>query len=92
MSTKMSTSTYDEIIDELYKGRNQKNPISKTEYWYEDIIYGYYDKDVPTYRVIQDDMITIYGISRGLYTYTSTADKSITLSLIEITKIEQRVY
>lgn len=92
MSTKMSTSAYDEILDDLYKWLNQKNPIGKTEYWYEDIIYGYYDKNVPAYRVIQDDMITIYGISRGLYTYTSTADKEITLPLIEITRIEQRAY
>ena len=58
----------------------------------EDILYGYYDPKTPNYRVLEGDMITIYGSAKGLYTYTSTENKEITLPLVEITKIDQKAY
>ena len=60
--------------------------------YYDDIIYGIYDASVARYRVLEDDMITIYGISKGLYTYTSTLGSKVTLPLIDVRRIDQRAY
>ncbi len=64
---------------------------SDTDYM-EDIIMGYYNPKVASYRVLEGDMITIYGVSQGLYTYTAKNDEKVTLPLIEIEKIDQKAY
>ncbi|MBR3325756.1 MAG: hypothetical protein IKG22_00325, partial [Atopobiaceae bacterium] len=40
-------------------------------------------------RSLEDDEITIYGVSKGLYTYKSTLGGNITIPLVGIEKIEQ---
>lgn len=39
---------------------------------YDKIIYGAYKKDIVTSRVLEDDIITVYGTSNGLLSYQST--------------------
>lgn len=58
----------------------------------EDIVYAYYDPKTSNYRILEGDMITIYGIAKGLYTYTSTENIQITLPLIEVEKIDLKEY
>lgn len=56
---------------------------------YNSIIFVYYDKSITSSRILEDDTITIMGISKGLYTYKSTMGGQITIPLISVDKIEQ---
>lgn len=56
---------------------------------YEMVVYCEYDPDLIDYRLLEEDMITIYGTSYGLYSYESVMGGKITLPAIIIDKIEQ---
>ncbi len=56
--------------------------------YYDDIILVYYDPSITPSRVLEDDMVTIYGLSRGLHSYESPLGLTITLPLISVSKIE----
>lgn len=56
---------------------------------YNKMIFLIYDPNIVSSRVLEDDMITIYGNSCNLYTYTSTFGGDITIPLIYVTMIEQ---
>ena len=53
------------------------------------LYFVYYQKDIVSSRVLEDDYITIYGVSEGLYTYQSTMGGKITVPLIYVEKIDQ---
>ncbi len=40
-------------------------------------------------RILEDDIITIYGVSVGTVTYTSTLNMQITIPAILIDRIDQ---
>lgn len=50
--------------------------------YYTDTIYVTYYPEEGEDKILEDDIITIYGTSQGDYTYTSTIGASITLPLI----------
>ena len=56
---------------------------------WDNIIYGYYSSSIVSSRVLEDDTITIYGVSQGLYTYESTMGGHITIPLVQVDKIDQ---
>ncbi len=56
---------------------------------YNKIVYLYYPKNLVSSRVLEDDKITIYGVSYGLYSYESTMGSKITIPLISVDKIDQ---
>jgi hypothetical protein len=56
---------------------------------YNTIILVYYPSSLIKSRVLEDDYITIYGVSKGLYTYESTGSGKITIPLISVDKIDQ---
>jgi len=56
---------------------------------YDKVIYLEYDTSLVSSRILEDDIITIYGVSYGLYTYKSTMGKSITLPVVSVDKIDQ---
>ena len=56
---------------------------------YDKIIYGVYDSGIVSSRVLEDDNITIMGLSAGLLTYTSTMGGEITIPSMLIQKIDQ---
>lgn len=56
---------------------------------YDQVILGSYPLDLTTSRVLEDDIITVYGTSTGEYTYTSTMKSSITVPSMVIEKIDQ---
>lgn len=56
---------------------------------YDNILYCEYDKDIVSTRVLEDDIITIYGSSYGLYSYQSTLGGKITIPAVIIDKIDQ---
>lgn len=54
--------------------------MTKNEYgWYEDTIYILLHKDNVEQRILEDDIITIYGTITGLKTYESVLGANITL-------------
>lgn len=50
-----------------------------TDGGYEDVVMVGYDPSLLSSRILEDDMIDVYGISIGLYTYTSTMGASISV-------------
>ena len=56
---------------------------------YDTVILCGYDPSIVSSRVLEDDEITIYGVSYGLYTYESTMGANITVPLVYIDKIDQ---
>lgn len=51
--------------------------------WYTDTVYVVYDTEEGEDKILEDDIITIYGTSLGDYTYTSTMGSPVTLPLID---------
>lgn len=56
---------------------------------YDTVIYGEFDASIVDSRVLEDDMITIRGLSTGLLTYESTMGGSISIPGISIEQIDQ---
>src|SRR5690625_2378223 len=56
---------------------------------YDQVIFVEYDPDIIDSRVLEDDQITLMGISMGLLTYQSTMGGDITIPAIVVDKIEQ---
>lgn len=57
---------------------------------YNKILYGEYDKSIVSSRVLEDDIVTIYGTSFGLLSYKSAIGATITIPSVKIDKIEQK--
>lgn len=55
---------------------------------YDNVVFTYYDSTITQQRVLENDWITIYGVSEGLYSYESTMGGQITVPLIGIKIIE----
>lgn len=55
---------------------------------YDTVIYGKYPSKIISSRILEDDMITIYGTSYGLQSYQSTLGGTITIPYVYIDKIE----
>lgn len=56
---------------------------------YGDMLYCEYDKSIVSSRILENDIITIYGTSYGLYSYQSTIGGKITIPAVIIDKIDQ---
>lgn len=56
---------------------------------YDNILFCAYDSDIVSARVLEDDIITVYGVSTGTITYKSTMGGQITIPSALIQKIDQ---
>lgn len=56
---------------------------------YDTVIYCGYDPSIVISRVLEDDIITVYGVSLGLYSYQSTLGGKITIPAVFVDKIDQ---
>lgn len=56
---------------------------------YDTIILGKYSKDIVDERILEDDVITIYGTSSGTTSYQSTLGGTITVPSVSIDRIER---
>ncbi len=52
--------------------------------WYDDVVFGEYVYENGEGRILEDDMISVYGPYYGLFTYTSTSGSKITVPGIVI--------
>lgn len=55
----------------------------------DDVIYIYFSSDLIDSRILEEDIITVYGTSQGLHSYTTIMGGNVTLPLIEVDKIDQ---
>lgn len=55
---------------------------------YDNVLFGEYDSDILSSRILEDDVVTIMGISAGLISYESTMGGKITIPSVLIEKIE----
>lgn len=56
---------------------------------YDTVLLGLYKSSIVPSRVLEEDYITIYGISSGTISYESTSGKTITIPGVAIEKIDQ---
>jgi hypothetical protein len=56
---------------------------------YDTILFGEFDSSILDSRVLEDDVITIMGLSAGLITYESTMGGEISIPGVSIEKVEQ---
>jgi phage-related protein len=56
---------------------------------YDTILFAEFDSSVVSSRVLEDDIITIMGLSSGLITYESTMGGQISIPGVLVDKIEQ---
>lgn len=56
---------------------------------YDTVLLGLYESSIVSSRVLEEDYITIYGISSGTISYESTSGKTITIPGVAIEKIDQ---
>ena len=76
-----------EVVQALYgtTGVDLRVNITKEgEYttYYTDTIYVTYTPEEGEDKILENDIITIYGTAQGDYTYTSTLGASVTLPLV----------
>lgn len=81
-----------EVLQVLEGSRENTLRLSvHKEYGYYDasqVLYCGYDPSIIDFRLLEDDEITIYGYSIGLYSYEAVSGATITLPAIWIDKIE----
>jgi predicted nucleic acid-binding Zn ribbon protein len=78
-----------QVIDDGIYPKYRVN-VTKDEYgFYDDTIYVIYTKDDEnSIRILEDDIITLYGEVDGLYSYTSVLNSEITIPEITAKYIE----
>lgn len=54
----------------------------------DDVVYLYFDSSLISSRILEDDIITIYGVAKGLHSYTTVLGAKVTLPLIAVDKID----
>ncbi len=62
--------------------------ITEGKYSYSDTIYVTYTMKDGESRILEDDIITIYGVNNGLYSYTSVIGTTVTLPYVKAEYID----
>lgn len=75
-------------IIQIVEGSYQNSARMSTSGKYDDVVFFTYYNDSIDVRLLEDDMITIYGTFSGLYTYTTVLNSSVTLPEIHVDRIE----
>ena len=55
---------------------------------YNTVVFVTYDKDLLGYRLLDDDIVTVYGSDLGTYSYEAVSGASITLPWLHAAIIE----
>lgn len=62
--------------------------VTKNSYGYEDTMFVVYDKGIVKGRVLEDDIITFWGTSKGLLTYKTVLGAEMTIPQVLATIVE----
>ncbi|MBD5130603.1 MAG: PCRF domain-containing protein [Ruminococcaceae bacterium] len=74
---------------QVIEGEYGSNSIRlATDGGYDDVILANYSTDIIDFRLLEDDEITIYGVSKGLKSYETIMGSSVTLPYVLIDRIE----
>lgn len=70
-------------VSENYVSIGMRVNITKDEYgWYEDTVYIIYYPEDGEDKILEDDIVTVYGTAEGEYSYTSVLGAYITIPKI----------
>lgn len=58
---------------------NLRINVTKTKYGYEDTLYVFYTQSSDAPRILEDDIVTIWGTFEGTKTYTTVLGASVTI-------------
>lgn len=75
-------------VVQLIEGQNDVEIRLAVNDDYDTIVYCAYDPSIVDGRVLEDDMITVYGTSAGIISYQSTLGGKISIPGILVDKIE----
>ncbi len=79
---------YGRVLQVMNSGSEYQIRLAITDN-YDTVVLAYYDSSMVKGKILEDDEITIYGVSRGDYTYEAVMGNEITVPLIKIDKIDQ---
>ncbi|MEK4508240.1 zinc ribbon domain-containing protein [Paenibacillus sp. FSL K6-2524] len=79
-----------QVVQVMESGNKAQYRINVTsnEFGYEDTIYVFYKRDKDESRILEDDIVTIWGESKGLITYEATIGGNITIPQVDAVAIE----
>lgn len=77
-------------VVQILEGSGQVDMRFAVDNDYNNMLYGVYKSNIVTSRVLENDTITIYGVSTGLYSYKSTMGGTITIPCVSIERIDQQ--
>lgn len=80
-----------QVMEDSYETKKMyilRVDVTKTDYGYEDTVYVRYFPMENAPRILEDDIITIYGELDGLETYTSIMESSVTIPAITSNYVE----
>lgn len=86
---------YGEVVQVMEDGSNVelRVDITECEYGFEDTIYVTYTRKSPNEsRILEDDIITLWGISNDTISYETVLGSSLTIPYVEAAYIEQGVH
>lgn len=73
---------------QVMEGDGETDLRVATDGGYDDVILAAYESDLIDFRVLEDDMVNLYGTCMGLYTYNSTLGAEISVPLVICEHIE----
>lgn len=78
-----------QVMEGLFDEVTFRISVTENEFgYYEDIIYATYTYSDGESKILENDIVTLYGICEGDYTYTSVLGQSITVPKVSIRYIE----
>ena len=87
-SYKGKSLTYKGKVIQVIEGDTETQHRIAVNGNYDKVIFVGYPKNMVASRVLEDDYVTVYGTSLGLYSYQSTMGGKITIPALYLDRIE----
>ena len=75
-------------VVQVIEGEKDNNLRVAVDGNYDKILLVQYGNNIVSQRILEGDYITIYGMNRGIYSYTSTMGSKISLPSMVAYKID----
>ncbi|MBR5367822.1 MAG: hypothetical protein IK138_00930 [Lachnospiraceae bacterium] len=80
-----------QVVESSWSNEIQIRLATKKNSWggYSDnVIYAHFNKNLITERILDEDIITVYGVAEQLTSYTTILGATVTLPQVKVDKIE----
>ena len=80
-----------QVIEDSWSSEIQIRLATKKSSWggySDDVIYIHFKKSLISERILEDDIITIYGVAEDLTSYTTVMGAKVTLPQVKVDKID----